>query len=320
MKNKFLKIFGLLVTGSLVMTSCIKDDLVQLTDQGTTRVKISQAPKNQLYFAPFTDVKTIDLFDLRRDVPSNAELNKSTNVQVKVMPSLLDAYNEENGTNIEMLPDSLFTTSVPGTGGVYDMSFAPGQTAFPFTIKVDGSKWDVSHNYALPVVISSLTGATASADMDTVIAILSVINQWDGVYEVTGTMTDNASPTLTGLFPMELHLITQSKTSVAVFDPEYWGDYFIPIKSGTSVSGYGSFAPVFEINPETNKVEKVTNLYGQPAGNTRSAGLDPSGLNYYDPATKTLYVKFFMYQPSSVPAAPHIRTAFDWTMKYTGAR
>jgi hypothetical protein len=61
------------------------------------------------------------------------------------------------------------------------------------------------------------------------------------------------------------------------------------------------------------------NYYGQPAGNTRS-GLDPSGVNQYDAATKTVRIKYNMTQSSLVPAAPHIRTTWDETWKYVGSR
>ena len=147
-----------------------------------------------------------------------------------------------------------------------------------------------------------------------------VKNAWDGAYEVTGSMNDVGNPGLTGLFPMEYHLITSGAATVDGYDPVYWVDYFVPIQSGADVSGYGSFSPVFEFDPETNKVIKVTNIYGQPAGNTRSAELDPSGENYYDPETQTVKVKFFMKQPSVIATPPNIRVSFDWTMKRTGDR
>jgi len=66
--------------------------------------------------------------------------------------------------------------------------------------------------------------------------------------------------------------------------------------------------------------ESVTNAYGQPAGNTRAAELDPSGVNAYDPDSKTIKVKFFMTQKSLVPVAPYIRSQFDWTLKFMHLR
>ena len=73
---------------------------------------------------------------------------------------------------------------------------------------------------------------------------------------------------------------------------------------GANVSGYGSFAPVFKFDANDNVIA-VTNFWGQPAGNGRSARLDPSGINKYDAATKTIKVKYWLVQ------AGNDRTVFD---------
>lgn len=92
------------------------------------------------------------------------------------------------------------------------------------------------------------------------------------------------------------------------------------ILSGTSLSYYGSFGPVFTFDAITNKITSVTNFYGQPAGNSRSAQLDPSGSNQYDPNTKTMTIKFWMNEPNAVPIAPHHRRLFINTLIYWGPR
>jgi hypothetical protein len=46
--------------------------------------------------------------------------------------------------------------------------------------------------------------------------------------------------------------------------------------------------------------------------------IDPSGVNKYD--GKTIHFKYWMKQPSLVPAAPNIRTSFDETWTYKGPR
>ena len=131
-------------------------------------------------------------------------------------------------------------------------------------------------------------------------------------------MADAANPALTGYFPMNYHLITAGANNVDGFDPEIWVDYFIPIYNAAAVSGYGSFSPSFTFDANDN-ITSVINVYGQPAGNGRYAQLDPSGENKWDPATKTIKVKFFMFQPAVVPL-PNPRVRFDWTMTYKGDR
>ncbi|CAN5806657.1 hypothetical protein BH10BAC3_BH10BAC3_33170 [soil metagenome] len=319
MKQNLLKLFGCVAVVSVFFSACIKDNDVELTTQGATLVKLLEAPENNMFFAPFSDVKTIDLFSVRKDAATSKDLQTPSPVKVTLVPDYIDTYNDDNGTTFELLPDSLFTTDVAKSGDIYDMSLAAGQASREFTIKLNGAKWDVAHTYAMAFALSDPGGNTISSGKDTVIALISIINAWDGAYELTGTMVDNVNPALTGVFPTEYHLVTAGPTSNIGFSP-YYADYYVEILNAGAGSVYGAFVPVFEFDPATNKIISVVNGYGQPAGNTRSAELDPSGENMYFSDTRTIKVKFFMKQPSVVPAAPNIRTSFDWTLKYIGPR
>lgn len=141
-------------------------------------------------------------------------------------------------------------------------------------------------------------------------------NMYDGQYINTGTFVDYAHPEFTAAYPLTVNLVTQSATSNAYFDVKVWNDYFHSFMNGSSYSGYGSFAPIFIFNSD-NTVKEVINYYGQPAGNGRSAELDPSGINKFDPITKTLSVSYWMNQPSVI--TPH-RTHFVEVFTYVGPR
>lgn len=311
----------LLAIVSLSITSCIKDDVTEAGDigAGSTFIKIPEARENPLFFSVFSNVKPVDLFSIRKDANSKSELNTATTVKLTRVDALIDEYNDENGTSFEYLPDSLYTTNISSSGGVFDMSLAPGEFAKDFTIQLNGAKWDISHTYALAVVLSDIGGKKASAGLDTVITFISVKNKYDGVYDVAGDMVDVANSALTTATPFEYQLRTAGPTKNVGWSPDY-GDYYVPILNAGAGSVYGSFCPIFEFDPATDKVVAVTNYYGQPAGNSRSAELDPSGVNQYDPATKTLKVKFFMKQPSVITVAPNIRVTFDWELTYKGER
>ena len=174
--------------------------------------------------------------------------------------------------------------------------------------------------YGVGFTISSVSkpGVQIPSNLKNVLFLFTVKNKYDGRYTVTGTMVDNANATLTGYFPMTYDMITAGAKVVDGFDPVVWEDYFVPIRSGTAVSGYGSYCPSFTFDAN-DKITGVINLYGQPAGNGRYAQIDPSGVNAWDPATKTIKVKFFMFQPSVIPL-PDPRVNFDWTMTYSGPR
>jgi len=138
----------------------------------------------------------------------------------------------------------------------------------------------------------------------------------DGKYTVEGTLVDVSAPTITATGPKEYHLRTISPTEVDLFPVEL-GILGHLILSGTSLSYYGSFGIVVTFDRTTNKITSITNSYGQPSPSGRYAILDPSGVNAYDPVTKTIKIKYWMDQPSVV--AGH-RTSFDETWTFIGER
>lgn len=322
MKNRFLKLFSLIFVASFFLSSCIKNNVKELGDAGNTFLKILEAPENAKFFSPFTGTQVVDLFTLRKDANSNAELNTATTVKLSSKPDLITKYNTAHNTNFKLLPDSLYTLGTPSivrSGTDYTVNFAPGDFSKEFTIMLNGSKWDQSQTYALAFVISDPGGKVVSAHMDTVIAFLSIKNKYDGKYTVTGTMVDFTSATLTGPYPWNVELRTSGISSVKVHNAAD-GDDRHAILSAGSPSVYGTFGVEITFDPLTNEVVRVTNPYGQPAGNTRSAGLDATGINQWNADTKSLDIKYFMYQPSVVPAAPSIRVSFDENFKYVGSR
>jgi hypothetical protein len=77
---------------------------------------------------------------------------------------------------------------------------------------------------------------------------------------------------------------------------------------------YGEFDPVFTFDANNNVIS-VTNLFGQPSpSRARSADIDPSGVNKYDPGTQTIQVKYFLKQAGALKAT------FDETLHYLGPR
>ena len=150
------------------------------------------------------------------------------------------------------------------------------------------------------------------------IAKFGAANTWDGEYVVTGTFSDAANAAFTGNYPMHVDLVTQSAVANAMYDLGVNGGTFgHGFLNNGGGSYYGSFSPVFTFDPVTNKVISVVNYYGQPAGNGRSAELDPSGINTYDPSTGVLKVSYWMNQPSVI--TPH-RTHFVEVFTYLGPR
>ena len=326
---------------ALAFAACIKDDAPALGTRGSAYIKILEAPTNNIFFAPFITVDTFSLFSLRREEVKAADMDMSATIQLTTDTAAITAYNEANGTDYEALPDSLYTivsTGVSYSGNTVTMEMPANVVGNEFRIAMDGSKWDVTHKYAMSFTISDSAGYTVRSGANSVFVTVEAKNQWDGVYTVEGTMTDIASPTLGNINlylnfdnqyadpPMQLELRTISPTKCVCYDNYFYGGYYkaISVNNGDGTytySSYGGFCAVFEFDPETNALVSVTNYYGQPnPDNTRSAELDPSGSNQYDEASKSFAIKYWLNQPSVITDPPYHRVSFDETWTYIGER
>lgn len=276
MKN-FIYLFSSLVL--LTGIACTKK-LEDLNDKGQTVIKFAEAPENKLFFSPFNSVKPISLFNLRRDVANQGALNTSAKIKLRENATLLAEYNHDNNTNYEMLPDSLYTLSDPGAriADQFIVTFAPNEFAKDFVIQLNGAKWDLSKKYALPLSISDAgTANIISGDKKDIIALISLKNQWDGVYSLRGETLRSGDPVKTGRFqPIEMELGTSGVNSVTFGALQVWAD-------GT---GVGIGEPTFVINNDNS----IT--ISSPGGAINSSAAGTTYKSRYDPATKTFYAQF----------------------------
>jgi hypothetical protein len=312
--NAALLLFFMMAT----LSSCLKDkgyeDGLYGAVRGTEGSKWVSIPKgtkaaNVVAVEASSQPQNIPLFQASFDYVNAA--TSDITVKLKLRNSMVTDYDP----TALPLPANSYTTpsmtlTIPAGKRLSDV----------FSLSLSTSLLDPTEVYGIGLEIETVTPSEVkvAATLNKVLFMFNVKNKYDARYTVTGTMVDNASASLTGYFPMTYDLVTAGTQVVEGFDPFIWGDYFIPIRSGTAVSGYGAFSPVFTFDA-TNKITSVVNIYGQPSGNGRYAQLDPSGENSWDPATKTIKVKFFMFQPSVVPL-PSPRVLFNWTMTYLSPR
>lgn len=318
MKIKNIKSLIFACSLILLFGACRKDvnDADETLESGTTFIGVPEGLEQTLYFSPFTSVKTIDAFSIKRDAASNTDLQKAQTFTLTALPGAVPS-------GFDALPASLYTIankSVTTTSTGWKVAFSPGDFVQKFTINLDGSKWtDLSKKYALAFKITDAGGASIhAASNDTILVELAIKNKYDGNYEVAATspMVDITNSTLTGYYPLDSDLATVSSNSVVMFCNTYLGGYEgHPIKSGTSDSYYGNFAPVFTMDDNGNVIS-VTNYYGQGTNSsTRAARLDPSGVNKFTVSangnSKTLEVSYIMVQGNND------RTFFreKWTFK-----
>jgi len=308
---------AVIVAVSIILPSCLKDkdneDMLNgpQNTEGQEWVSIPRGNKtagNVLAIEAKSEPQDVNLFQVSYDYVDPASSDFTTTIAVN--------NNLVTDTNALILPANTYT--VPSQN-VIVLKGNRLSDMFRIVLNTDLLP-DPTAVYGVGFTITSVskTGVQIPSNLKNVLFYFTVKNKYDGRYTVNGSMEDKANAALTGYFPMTYDMITAGAKVVDGFDPVVWEDYFIPIKSGTAVSGYGSFSPSFTFDAN-DKITSVINVYGQPAGNGRYAELDPSGENSWDPVTKTIKVKFFMFQPSVVPL-PDPRVKFDWTMTYDGPR
>ncbi|MFZ4455540.1 MAG: BT_3987 domain-containing protein [Bacteroidales bacterium] len=319
MKKIEIKIFSILAASLMMFSSCLKDSdydngVTQSThgsqNQNFVEVHLTTGDNSNTVSRSYdaSDVElTLDMIPINL---TSGPAEQDVTIDFDTL-GLADAtIADMNTTDGILVPTKGSYTLVNGLKVV----IPKGQSTGYVKVKFKPNDF-VGDTYVIGIKIKSISDSKYSlSNLVTGYVKIGIKNMYDGEYEVDGTMVDAVNPGLTAAYPAKVWLITQGSNSVGYWDVDVWNNYFHAIKNGASFSGYGSFAPVFKFDASNNVIE-VVNIYGQPAGNGRSAQLDPSGVNKYDPATKTLKVTYWMNQPGS----SH-RTHFDETFTYLGPR
>jgi hypothetical protein len=297
-----------------IALSCIEEGKNEIEGAGTSFVKLRASDSTSV--AVYDAVPAVNnLIEIRRYPKNEADLNKSVSVNVAIDNSLVDWWNAHK---IETDEDEFSPMQAANLSLVSSqITFAPGELVKQVKVNFNPSGLDFGLRYGVGLLVTSPTSdfVLGNGQAAALIAVTPK-NKYDGTYIATGSMVDYANAALTGPYPWNVQLVTNGAAQVLLLDLDYTEDIYHKILNGGASSYYGSFGLVINFDAE-NKVTSVVNLYGQPAANGRSAELDPSGVNTWDPVTKTLKVKYWMNQPSVI--TPH-RVLFDEIFTYKGPR
>ncbi|MEY3436590.1 MAG: hypothetical protein RL335_1046 [Bacteroidota bacterium] len=310
------KIPALIALAMLSLTSCLKDEGFEngtygLNGIGGSFVSVPASASNPvaLSLESASGDQDMTLFTV------NYESAEKAPEDIKVTLAKDDA---AAGTlaGATLVPASVLTFSA----GEPSVTVAKGtRVSSAFKCKINTSTLDPNKAYALAFTIKSVSksGVGIPSNLKTVIYKIALKNKWDGVYTVTGPVTDVANATITQWNGWTAYLETTGPNTCAVRDMSYTGDIFHPIKAGGASSYYGAFGMIVTFDNATNKVTKVESPY-VPAANTRyaeiAAGFDSNGT-----PKKSIRVKYYMFQPSVVPL-PSPRVTFDETWTYVKPR
>lgn len=306
----------------ILISSCEKTE-IKYEPNRKTIVKIKDA-ENEVTQKARDVLPTIDefiLIDVRRNPTSPTDLNQPLTVKLVKDASLITAYNTAHGTSFVELPSATYTLSAD----ISNITFAAGEDIKTIKIRLDKTSLSLSTQYALAFKLTEVgTGAVISNSLKEAIYAIGIKNKWDGIYRVTGTFQDVNNAAFVGTYPYEWELHTNGPNQCIVYDNVFLGIPGFAFNSAGNPAApntyYGSFGLVVNFDPVTNKVTSVVNYYGQPAGNTRSAMLDDTGINAYNAASKQVDIKYFMLQPNAVATPPHIRARWNEQWKFIGAR
>ena len=268
MKKIIYKTLALLFA-TVALTSCLKDD--------STVLDPSKAGSNIVEFQNPTDIavhgSTTPAYLLTYPISttptpititvsySGVELSAPKDITVTVgltSQAVIDQYNTENGTAIQMMPSSWYTLS--GTSVV----IPKGQKTATFTLNVNTSLIDLSKAYAVPLKLVS-SNATVSGNFGTALFQVGAKNAYDGLYNYKTSAITSLVPNAN---KNNIALVTTGANSVAL-KPGLLATY--------------SNAVTYTIDPVTNGVTVTASL---GAG----AETPPDPRSKWNPATKTLTV------------------------------
>jgi len=286
---------------------------------GSVSFALFSSNESQVLAAPVFALETVD------------RQSTDVNVQFALKPDLVAA-----DPSLTLLPADQYTWNPSAT-------IKAGQLLDTLEITIPrSSNLDPNLTYGLGLeLVSADNGFQVASNMKEVLIKISVKNKYDGLYEVNGTYRDvsAAGANFTGRYPLEYYLVTTGPSSVNVcmdINGEIAPGYLF--SNAGAGSFYGSFGSQVAFDPATDAIADMHNYYGDPANaatgvgnpaagsgapnyasaNNRRITLDPTGINAFDNATRTVRVKYFMLQPSVVPNGP--RAFFDETWVYTGPR
>lgn len=207
----------------------------------------------------------------------------------------LARYNNVKGTSREILPADAY--SIPNN----KVTIPAGAQTVQLPIIFNRDKITISGSHALPLKITDASGTAISKNFASVVLLVAIKNQWDGIYSYSGSISRNSAsgpdPALSGSFTnlKNVPLATVGPNEVSL----------VPLwANGVGVGG---------IDNTSITVDPVTNLVTVKSASNASLKNTIGAVNKYDPATKTFTLAF------DWGVAPNNRVT-TLTLKYVGPR
>ena len=308
--TKIIYVFTLIFI-SLSVTSCLNDEMIDSQEYGLINLdanKIIEIPSDASHEISLTLLPEGEKQITIGEVRLAAENPASEDIVVSLTSDTAGVFSDGEG----IFP--LDKVQVPTT-----VTIPKGARSAPLVITINTAFLQSSPTY-IAVTVKSVdkAGYIISGNYGTVKINAKVKHKYEGRYVLTGSFTNLVAANFFHITTLEpvytVQLLTKDGQTLQFFDELVWEGYTYPMSNNGAYSGFGSFCPMFTFDANDN-ITAVTNYYAAPA-NTRACELDPSGVNKYDPATKSFTVAYWMNQPSVVAAPPHHRIRFVETYTF----
>ncbi len=262
--KKYIKPIKVLVLGLVVLaTACVPEGKDMIEGMGSNFVRLPAASEelNLLTVDLVAGDKTTEFLEVIRDVNSQAELNKTATVALKVDDALITAYNTAHETNFVPMPTSLYKLSE------VNVNMASGEFSKNVAITFDPTKLDASKSYAIGMSVVSAGEYKIRSGLSTALFQVIAKNKYHGKYNAVGVFTHPTAG------PRDINrvkdVITLSPNSVT-----------------TELGDLGASGYTMTLTVNADNSVTVT-----PTGATPNINQSYSK-NYYDPATKSFHLHY----------------------------
>lgn len=264
--------------------------------------------------------QTLEVADLRRDVPNSDELNKKMTIIIQNDPGAVTDYDSE----LLPMPVDAYVpdASNPLSGGNYTIVLQPGEFAKVLKLTIpDITVLDLTKRYGFGFTITTIDSSAAgdanghiSVMQKRLVVEVGTKNKWDGIYRLFGGFSRSDQPGFLGVtlsptgYYQPYYLVTQGSASVdpCINTASGLANTQMIYNAGTSVYTYFTgVAPRLNIDKTTNAVTV-----------TPGVAITPPSVAFTQSAAELAASKYY---PNGIPGHPYadgkstIVVHFKWT-------
>jgi hypothetical protein len=300
---RFIKTLSFFALIAALLASCIKSKDINFVSQSTPTKNIVDFP-NQFESAALDIVSTPTTYTFYVEASSQDNNLPATTVTIQKDVALVTNTNTDpndpSSPMYEFLPDSAY--QLVNTTATVD----PVTHQAPFQLKVNTTKIDLGHVFAVGYTIQSTTGGVeiATNKKSNVIAV-GAKNKYDGIYGLNintiGWGAYGIADNQPGDYPFDTEIITAGPNTNSLNIKLGLGNLQPALTSGGGATGFGATTPLYTFDNATNKLTSVVNTTPND-GRNRQLAINPTppahtpAWNTFDPATHNIYMAYLMTQ------------------------